>query len=73
MTRQPWTIPCGDLGGRLRTLSVRADDNGVALGFPPGESASLNRQQWTQLARVLDIADSSFQLAEWRGRRKANR
>lgn len=71
MSAQSWKLPCGDVFGRPREITVRVAKDHVVLGWPPGESATFARGELGQLARALDVADSRFQVDKVRRRRRA--
>lgn len=53
--RPTWSVPCRDIAGRPRHLTVRSGPT-VALVWPPAESASLSPGEARALAGLLDLA-----------------
>jgi hypothetical protein len=51
-----WRVPCGDLIGRERAVTVFVEDNQVVLVSPPGETARLTTGQLGQLRAALNEA-----------------
>ena len=53
VTRKDWVITCGDMIGRRRTCQVLADERGVVLIAPPGETAVLTTVETRKLRNAL--------------------
>lgn len=51
-----WRVPCGDMIGRERCVTVFVDKNEVVLVGPPGETARLSGNQLGQLKTALNEA-----------------
>lgn len=53
VTRDEWTVPCRDLAGRKRHLTVLVSGERVVLIAPPGEAAVLAPLDVGRLRAVL--------------------
>lgn len=72
--RNEWSVPCRDIAGRKRDLTVLAHSGQVVLVSPPGELAVLAPLEVGRLRAALrDAAVDASTAADDRTRRETDR